>query len=273
VPNIGAHGMSDLAARNPKTSEQGIRVRGLVKRFGSVVALNGLDLEVGPGEIVALLGPNGAGKSTLLRILGTTVLPDHGSASVAGADVVTDPVAARRQLGLVVGDEHALYWRLTGRENLRFFGSLYGMSKSETDARSAELLEALGLAEAADRRVLGYSSGMRTRLLLGRALLTDPPLLLLDEPTRNLDPVAAVEFRETALRLAERRGAGILFATHDLHEATSIANRVVVLSAGRAVLAERVGGLDPARLEARLLEAIGSGESRGEELDPAAIQK
>jgi ABC-2 type transport system ATP-binding protein len=250
---------------------QGIRVRGLVKRFGRVVALDGLDLDVPPGEIVAILGPNGAGKSTLLRILGTTVLPDEGTASVAGADVVADPVAARRSLGLMVGDEHALYWRLSGRENLRFFGSLYGLSKSESVARASELLAALGLEDAADRRVLGYSSGMRTRLLLGRALLIDPPLLLLDEPTRNLDPVAAVEFREIALRLAQGRGAGILFATHDLHEATSIATRVVVLSAGRAVLAETVEGLDPARLEARLLEAIGSSEPSGQELDPEAM--
>jgi ABC-2 type transport system ATP-binding protein len=231
-------------------SQQGIRVRGLVKRFGRVIALDGLDLDVPTGEIVALLGPNGAGKSTLLRILGTTVLPDEGTATVAGADVVADPVTARRSLGLMVGDEHALYWRLSGRENLRFFGSL---------------------ADAADRRVLGYSSGMRTRLLLGRALLTDPPLLLLDEPTRNLDPVAAVEFREIALRLAEQRGAGILFATHDLHEATSIATHVAVLSAGRAVLAERVEGMAPARLEARLLEAIGSSEPSGDRLDPEAM--
>jgi ABC-2 type transport system ATP-binding protein len=264
--------MSDLAAGNPKTSGHGIRVRGLVKRFGRVVALDGLDLDVDLGEIVAVLGPNGAGKSTLLRILGTTVLPDEGSASVAGADVVKEAVEARRQLGLMVGDEHALYWRLTGRDNLRFFGSLYGMSKADTAARAAELLEALGLADAADRRVLGYSSGMRTRLLLGRALLTDPPLLLLDEPTRNLDPVAAVEFREIALRLTKQRGAGILFATHDLHEATTIATRVVVLSAGRAVLTERVEGMAPAGLEARLLDAIGASEGGGGELDPEAIR-
>jgi ABC-2 type transport system ATP-binding protein len=257
---------------NAVTETKGIRVRGLVKRFGRVVALDGLDLEVDPGEIVAILGPNGAGKSTLLRILGTTVLPDEGSATVAGADVAADPVAARRQLGLMVGDEHALYWRLSGRENLRFFGSLYGLSKERAAARAAELLASLGLESAADRRVLGYSSGMRTRLLLGRALLTDPPLLLLDEPTRNLDPVAAVEFREIALRLTQRRGAGILFATHDLHEAASIANRVIVLSAGRSVLAERVEGMEPARLEARLLEAIGNSESKGDELDAKAVQ-
>jgi ABC-2 type transport system ATP-binding protein len=237
-----------------------------------VVALDGLDLDVERGEIVAVLGPNGAGKSTLLRILGTTVIPDEGSATVAGADVVTDPVAARRRLGLMVGDEHAIYWRLTGHENLRFFGALSGMSKARAAARSRELLAALGLEDAGDRRVLGYSSGMRTRLLLARALLVDPPLLLLDEPTRNLDPVAAVQFRDAALRLAGRGGAGILFATHDLHEATSIASRVVVLSAGRAVFTESVEGMDTARLEAALLEAIDAAERPGHELDATAVQ-
>jgi ABC-2 type transport system ATP-binding protein len=251
----------------------GIRVRGLAKRFGPVVALDGLDLDVDRGEIVALLGPNGAGKSTLLRILGTTVLPDAGTATIAGADAVTDSVAARGRLGLMMGDEHAIYWRLTGHENLSFFGVLCGMSKADAAARSRELLAALGLEAAADRRVLGYSSGMRTRLLLGRALMTDPPLLLLDEPTRNLDPVAAAHFREAAIRLARRGGAGILFATHDLHEATSIASRVVVLSAGRAVLTESVEGMDSARLEAALLEAIDAAERPGHELDAEAVQR
>jgi ABC-2 type transport system ATP-binding protein len=250
----------------------GIHVRGLAKRFGPVVALDGLDLDVDRGEIVALLGPNGAGKSTLLRILGTTVLPDAGTATVGGADVVTDPVSARRRLGLMMGDEHAIYWRLTGDQNLRFFAALSGMSKAGAAARSRELLKALGLEEAADRRVLGYSSGMRTRLLLARALLTDPPLLLLDEPTRNLDPVAAAQFRDAAMGLAKGGGSGILFATHDLHEASSIASRVVVLSAGRAVFTESVEGMDTARLEAALLEAIDAAERPGHELDAAAVQ-
>jgi ABC-type multidrug transport system ATPase subunit len=235
---------------------EGIRVRGLVKRFGPVLALGGLDLDVERGEIVAVLGPNGAGKSTLLRILGTTVLPDAGSASVCGVDVTADPIAARRQVGIMVGDERSHYWRLSGLENLGFFAALSGMRPRDAAARAAELLGALGLEEAAARKVSGYSSGMRARLMLARALLADPPLLLLDEPTRNLDPLAGSQFREAARILATDREAGILFATHDLHEAVAVASRIVVLAAGRVVLEEHAAGMDAPRLEAAFLEAV-----------------
>ncbi len=251
---------------------EGIRVRGLVKRFGPVTALDGLDLDLERGEIVALLGPNGAGKSTLLRILGTTVLPDAGTATVLGKEVTADPTASRRQVGQMIGDEHALYWRLTGRENLLFFAALHGMRRREASARAQELLAATGLEEAADRRVLGYSSGMRARLLLARAQLTQPPLLILDEPTRNLDPLAATGFRDLATGLAAERGTGILFATHDLHEAVAIAARVVVLSRGKAVFEEPVGGLDAARLEAGFLEAVEAQAAAGKAADDPAVQ-
>ena len=244
-----------IALMSPAEME-GIRARGLVKRFGSVIALDGLDLDLERGEILALLGQNGAGKSTLLRILGTTVLPDAGSARVLGVEVTADPTAARRNVGQMIGDEHALYWRLTGRENLLFFAALHGMRRRDAKARTQELLMTTGLDEAADRRVLGYSSGMRARLLLARAQLANPPLLILDEPTRNLDPRAAAGFRELATQLARQRGTGILFATHDLHEAVATADRVVVLARGRVAFEEAVAGLDAARLEASYLEAV-----------------
>jgi ABC-2 type transport system ATP-binding protein len=236
----------------------------LVKRFGPVVALDGLDLDLNRGEILALLGPNGAGKSTLLRILGTTVLPDAGDARVVGVDVVAEPVKARRQVGLMIGDERALYWRLTGRQNLSFFAALHGLRRREAGRRVAELLGATGLEHAADRRVLGYSSGMRVRLLLARALISDPPLLLLDEPTRNLDPLAATGFRELASGLASERDTGILFATHDLHEAVAVATRIMVLSGGRVVLEQPTEGMDAVGLEAALIEATGGQAERGE---------
>jgi ABC-type multidrug transport system ATPase subunit len=241
---------------------EGIRVRGLVKRFGSVVALDGIDLDVDPGRIVALLGPNGAGKSTLLRILGTLVTPDSGSARVADIDVTSDRIAALQRIGLLIGDERSFYWRLSGHENLRFYGALHGMRRREAGSRATELLALMGLQEAADRRVLGYSSGMRARLLLARALLTDPPYLLLDEPTRTLDPLAAGQFREAAVGLAHQRGAGILFATHDLHEAAAIADRVAVLSAGQVVFERTAVDWDAARLEKAFLEAIDADRQR-----------
>lgn len=243
-------------ARVASHAVDGIRVREIRKRFRSVQALDGVSLDVEPGEVVALLGPNGAGKSTLIRILGTTVLPDSGTAEIAGHNVVRDPKAARRHLGLMIGDERSHYWRISGRRNLVFFGVLAGMRRREAEARAGELLDSVGLSDAADRPVLGYSSGMRARLSMARALLADPPLLLLDEPTRNLDPLAAARFRETARRLSRERQTGILFATHDLHEAVAISTRVLVLSAGRIVLEEPAEGLDPAQLESAFLAAV-----------------
>jgi ABC-2 type transport system ATP-binding protein len=247
---------------------EGIRVREIRKRFRKVQALDGVSLDVEPGEVVALLGPNGAGKSSLIRILGTTVLPDSGSATVAGHDVVQDSVAARRSLGLMIGDERSHYWRISARRNLAFFGVLAGLSRRQAAARAARLLDAVGLTDAADRPVLGYSSGMRARLSLARALLADPPLLLLDEPTRNLDPLSAARFRESASRLASERQTGIFFATHDLHEAVAMSTRILVLSAGRIVLEEPARDLDAVRLESAFLAAVqshGDGEVPSDE--------
>jgi len=236
----------DTATRTP------IFVRGIVKRFGAVTAAAGVDLEVGEGEIVALLGPNGAGKSTLLRILSTTVLPDEGTALLAGHRVDVDPAAVRRSIGVSLSEERSWYYRLSGRQNMEFFGALHGLSKPDARRRADELLEDVGLADAADRRFDGYSAGMRARLSLARTLLVDPPVLLLDEPTRALDPLAALDFRRRAMELASD-GKAILFATHDLHEAAAVANRVVLLARGR-VAAVKAAGEDAAALERALQE-------------------
>jgi ABC-2 type transport system ATP-binding protein len=249
---------------------EGIRVREIRKRFRDVQALDGVSLDVEPGEVVALLGPNGAGKSTLIRILGTTVIPDSGSATVGAHDVVRDPVAARRSLGLMIGDERSHYWRISAKRNLAFFAAMVGIPRREAAARVEQLLDAVGLADAADRPVFGYSSGMRARLSLARAMLADPPLLLLDEPTRNLDPLAATRFRESTSRLASERDDAILFATHDLHEAVEISTRILVLSAGRIVLEEPARDLDAARLESAFLAAVESGGD-GEVLSDEAV--
>ena len=244
----------------------GARARGVVKRFGPVTALDGLDLEVDAGEIVALLGPNGAGKSTFLRVLGTLVLPDAGTVEVCGVDALAQPTQARRRLGLMVGDERSLYWRLSGRANLEFFAALHGMRRRRAAARAAELLDLVGLTKAADRPVGTYSSGMRMRVSLARSMIAAPPLLLLDEPTGNLDPLAASRFRDLLTALARERGTAVLMATHDLHEAVAVADRVAVLAAGRIVLRESSAEMDAAELERVFLKAV---EEAGEqELEP-----
>ena len=233
----------------------GIEVAGLMKRFGGVQALRGVDMTVAPGEIVALLGPNGAGKSTLMRILATTVLPDGGTARVAGYDVEAKPAQVRASIGLTLGDERSWYWRLTGRQNLESFAALYHFKRTEARSRVDALLAQFNLAEAGDRRFDGYSTGMRMRLSLARALLPDPKILLLDEPTRSLDPVGASEFRDAVAALGRARNLAVLYTTHDLHEAAEIASRIVIVARG-AVVAALPGGTPPAELERILLRAV-----------------
>jgi ABC-2 type transport system ATP-binding protein len=231
-----------------------ILARGLVKRYPivrgfrelvlrpfdrrTVTALDGLDLAVGRGRVFCLLGPKGAGKTTLIKILGTLVLPDGGRASVDGHDVAREPGPARRSVGYAVADERSFYWRLTGRQNLEFFASLHGLRGRGRDRRVAELLRLAGLEEAADLRFNAYSTGMRQMLSFARALLADASILLVDEPTRSLDPRGAERTR-AFLRdeLARRQGRTILWATHDLGEAADCADDVAVISRGRIRLA------------------------------------
>jgi ABC-2 type transport system ATP-binding protein len=233
----------------------GLATAGLRKRFGEVQALDGIDIEVGVGEIVALLGRNGAGKSTLLRILGTTVLPDEGTATVAGYDVASEAPLVRRHTGVVLGDERSWYWRLSGRRNLEFFGAMYGLRRQAARQRAVELLELVQLSAAADRRFDGYSSGMRARLSLARALLVEPPVLLLDEPSRTLDPVVALEFRGILQQMTRDDGRAVLWVTHDLHEAAAVADRIVVMEAGQ-VVAEVTAKSNARKLERLLMSLV-----------------
>lgn len=196
--------------------------------------LVGVDLEVAPGELVAVVGHNGSGKTTLLRILATTVLPDAGQVDVGGTDAIAAPLAARSHLGVTLADERAWYWRLSGRENLEFFAALHGLGRQEAAGKATELLERVGMSDAADRDFGEYSSGMRLRLSLARALLGDPKLLLLDEPTRSIDPPGAAEFRSTIREQMRETGAGVLMASHDLGEVCELADRVVLLQVGVA---------------------------------------
>lgn len=230
-----------------------ISAEGVSKRFGPISAVSWVDLDIAPGQVGVLIGANGAGKSTLLRILATTVEPDGGRVMVAGIDARADPLGVRRRIGLVLGDERSWYWRLSGRANLEFFGSLHGMRRTTVRHRANELLDRFGLGSAADRRVDGWSSGMRARLSLARALLGDPAVLLLDEPTRSIDPMAAHEFAGLMRDLATE-GTTVLMASHNLHEASVVGDDVIVMAEGRVSV--RAGAHPSASdLEALLVRA------------------
>lgn len=192
-----------------------------------------------------------------MRILSTLILPDAGRASVQGHDVTRESQTVRRICGLMLGDERSWYWRLSGRHNLEFFAVLHGFDPAAARVRAEELLARFGLVEAADRPFGGYSAGMKARLSLARALIADPPVLLLDEPTRSLDPVAAARFREVLTDLARERSGTVLIATHELHEAAQIGDQIVVLDRGRVALSHQ-GGVGAAELERELLAVVGS---------------
>jgi ABC-2 type transport system ATP-binding protein len=200
--------------------ERSLRTCLLRKRPRRVKALQGISLHIRPGEIFGLLGPNGAGKTTLIKILATLVLPDRGEARVCGYDILTQPHQVRRHIGLVHTSERSFYWRLTGRQNLSFFATLHNLSGSEKKRQVEALLETVGLQEKADYAVMKYSSGQQQRLALARALLSEPQVLLMDEPTRSLDPLAASGLRRlTQQTLARKQNKTVLWCTHNLQEA------------------------------------------------------
>ena len=237
-------------AINPCVPEPAIAIESLEKLFPptrsgwrtflqpfenpTAVALAGLSFEVRQGEALALLGANGAGKSTLLRILATLLLPTRGSARLAGYDAVHQPKEVRRKLGYHAGTDHGFYARLTGRENLRFFGRLNHLSSAATNQRISQLAEQFRLGEALDRQVRTLSSGTVQRLSLARALVHQPSVLLLDEPTRSLDAIAAMEFRRFLKKeIVQDAGTSLLFASHTLPEVELLADRIVVIDRGR----------------------------------------
>ncbi|HYL64544.1 MAG TPA: ABC transporter ATP-binding protein [Candidatus Methylomirabilis sp.] len=223
----------------------------------SVVALAGVSFDVHPGEAVALLGANGAGKSTLLRILATLILPTHGRALVANHDAVHDPRAVRRQLGYHAGSDQGFYARLTGRENLRFFGRLNHLSGNVASRRISQLAAQFRLDEALDRQARTLSSGTVQRLSLARALLHRPRVLLLDEPTRSLDAIGAAEFRRFLKAEILRPGdTSLLFASHSLAEVELLADRIAVMNSGRLITCDTLSAVKHKTGGATLEEAF-----------------
>lgn len=217
-------------------------------------ALRGVSLEVERGELFGLLGPNGAGKTTLVKILATVLLPTAGSVEVLGSDVVTRTAEVRRRIGLVFGGERGLYGSISGRAVLRFWAALYRLSPEGARRRTEELLELVGLRERADERVWTYSRGMKQRLHLARGLIAEPELLLLDEPTIGLDPVAARELRQMIRGLRDR-GVTIFLTTHYMAEAEELCDRVAFINEGQIPLVDRPRVLTRVASEQRRVEA------------------
>jgi daunorubicin resistance ABC transporter ATP-binding subunit len=214
-------------------SGDAIVVEGLRKRFGQVVALDGIDFVVPAGTVLGLLGPNGAGKTTTVRVLTTTAHPDGGIARVLGIDVVQHPAAVRARIGLA-GQFAAVDENLTGRENLRMVGRLAHLPRPDIASRSRDLLERFDLSDAADRPVRTYSGGMRRRLDLAAALVHRPPVLFLDEPTTGLDPQSRAGVWELIGELVDD-GATVLLTTQYLEEADRLADRIVLVDDGRVI--------------------------------------
>jgi ABC-type multidrug transport system ATPase subunit len=220
-------------------------------------ALRGISLQMKQGEAVALLGANGAGKTTLLRILATLLLPTRGSATLAGHDAAREPAAVRSNIGYHAGSDLGFYARLTGRQNLLFFGRLHHLSDEFVKSRIRALAERLGLQNSLDRQARTLSSGTIQRLSLLRALLHQPKVLLLDEPTRSLDAIAAAQFRQfLKTEVLSRQGASLLFASHTMQEIELLADRVAVLEEGKLLAFDTPAALRGGTSSATLEEAF-----------------
>lgn len=224
-----------------------ISARGLVKHYGEVRAIDGVDLDVHQGSVVGLLGPNGAGKTTTVKVLATLLKPDAGTATVNGFDVVKQADEVRAQIGLT-GQYAAVDEYLTGRENLTLFGKLFHLEKRYVKERAAELLERFDLTDAADRPIKTYSGGMRRRLDLAASLISHPKVLFLDEPTTGLDPRSRLGMWDVIQQLV-REGTTVLLTTQYLEEADQLASRIVVIDHGKVIaegtsneLKSRIGG-------------------------------
>ena len=232
-----------------------IEVRGLVREFkGGIRAVSGIDLDVAPGEIYGFLGPNGAGKSTTVHVLTTLLPPTAGSAKVGGFDVVKQGPAVRRTIGAAL-QEAALDPLLTGREHLRLQLALHGVPRAERPARTSQLLERVGLRLAADRKIGGYSGGMKRRLDLALALAHRPRILFLDEPTTGLDPQSRSALWDEVVRLKRDEGVTVFLTTQYLEEADVLADRIAIIDHGR-IVADGTPGALKAEIGRPTIEAL-----------------
>jgi ABC-2 type transport system ATP-binding protein len=247
-------------------ASNGIEVKGLVREFkNGPRAVDGIDLRVEPGEIYGFLGPNGAGKSTTVHMLTTLLPPTAGTATVAGYDIVNDGAAVRDAIGVALQDA-ALDLLLTGREHMKLQGGLHGLSSEEIAERGDALLARVGLAEAADRRVGGYSGGMKRRLDLALALIHSPRILFLDEPTTGLDVQSRAALWDEVSGLARRDGVTVFLTTQYLEEADTLADRIGIIDRGK-IVAEGTPGALKAQIGRPTLEAVPADATQKERLE------
>jgi sodium transport system ATP-binding protein len=218
-----------------------IRVDGIHKSFGTVHAVRGVSFEAPDGKITGLLGPNGAGKSTTLRVLYTVLKPDKGTASIDGADVVTDSLAARKNIGALPHGA-GLYPHLSARENIAYYANLCGLDKSEVDDRVSNIITLLEIDEFADRRTKGFSQGQRTKVSLARALVHDPQNVILDEPTNGLDVMATRSLRRLILKLKDA-GRCVLFSSHVMQEVAALCDDICIIANGQVAIDDSVAGI------------------------------
>ncbi len=231
-----------LSKRFPKSSGYKDIVTFWKRQY--IHALENVEIAIPTGGGFGILGPNAAGKTTLLKILAGLVIPDSGTVLINGIDVIKRPNDSKKSLTYVSGDERTLYWRLSGRQNLRFFAILNEVPKRDREDRINDVLSLVGLNDRADSRVAAYSSGMKQRLVIARGLLEDPDILLLDEPTRTLDPVGAKELQDFIKHeLIGARGKTVILATHNMEEATYLCDRVAVLLRGEVKACDSIDAI------------------------------
>ena len=231
-----------------------IKVDGIHKSFAAVHAVRGVSFDAPDGKITGLLGPNGAGKSTTLRVLYTVLKPDQGTANIDGADVVSDSLAARRNIGALPHGA-GLYPHLTARENIAYYANLCGLDKSEVDDRVSSIVKLLEIDAFADRRTKGFSQGQRTKVSLARALVHDPQNVILDEPTNGLDVMATRSLRHLILKLKDA-GRCVLFSSHVMQEVAALCDDVCIIANGQVAIDDSIDGIRERTGEDDLEEAF-----------------
>lgn len=224
------------------------------KEKEEIVAADHLNISIKKGELFGLVGPNGAGKTTTIKMLCTLLLPTSGTASVGGHDILKEPEDVRKKINVVLGGERAFYWRLTGRENLWAFSQFYNLPRRKANSRIGEVLKLVELSDRADDRVEQYSKGMKQRLHIARALLNDPEILFLDEPTLGLDPDGARKVRSYIKDLIEEKHVTVLLTTHYMYEAEEMCSRVAIINKGKIIALDTPHELKKLVGEASVLE-------------------